>query len=345
MLARLAILVAATALIVVGLLGCGGDGDDATRTASGTARKAETSAPAPARTTLRHAGATETKVPGDWLAAGEGAVWISSGRKIYRLDPASGRRAAAITVPAVACEGMDVGFGSLWTATCVKPGLARIDPAHNRVADEFRLAVPGSLDGEGSIGAGEGGVWLVVDGPKCKACRVAKVDPRTMRVAAQVPVKPGAAGVRVGAGSVWVSNPDQDAVQQIDPDTEEVIGTYPVGRTPRFLAVGEGGVWTLDQLEGSITHLDPDTGGEVATVPAKIVGGGGDIATGGGWVWARGTYTLLAEIDPETNRVVDQYGPPAGSGSVAVGFGAVWVSAHDVETVWRLPLRNLDPQG
>jgi len=35
---------------------------------------------------------------------------------------------------------------------------------------------------------------------------------------------------------------------------------------------------------------------------------------------------------------VTRYGPPSGSGAVIVGAGAVWISAHDVDTVWRLPL-------
>jgi virginiamycin B lyase len=277
-------------------------------------------------------------VDGDWLAAGEGAVWLSGSTEIHRLDPQSGQEVETIPVPEGPCEASDVGFGSLWTATCEKPGLARIDPAMNRVADQIPLEIPSSLDGEGSIGVGEGGVWLVIDAQGCKACRLAKVEPSSMTVAAEVPIEDGGAGVRVGEGSVWVTNPDRDLVQQIDPDSQDVTGTYPVGESPRFLAVGEGGVWTLNQVDGSVTHLDPESGEEVATIPAEIVGGGGDMTTGGGWVWARGTFTLLSRIDPDTNQLVEQYEPSSGSGAVIAGFGAVWISAHDVSTVWRLPL-------
>jgi hypothetical protein len=46
-----------------------------------------------------------------------------------------------------------------------------------------------------------------------------------------------------------------------------------------------------------------------------------------------------ARIDPETNRVVERYGPAVGSGSVAADDDAVWVTAHDVRKIWRLPLR------
>ena len=62
------------------------------------------------------------------------------------------------------------------------------------------------------------------------------------------------------------------------------------------------------------------------------------MTVGGGWAWARGSTVLLARIDASTNQVVEQYGPPSGSGAAIVGFGAVWISAHDVKAVWRLPL-------
>jgi hypothetical protein len=62
-----------------------------------------------------------------------------------------------------------------------------------------------------------------------------------------------------------------------------------------------------------------------------------NMTVGGGWVWPRGTSTLT-RIDPRTNTVVERYGPSWGSGADIVGDCAVWVSARDVETVWRLPI-------
>lgn len=64
--------------------------------------------------------------------------------------------------------------------------------------------------------------------------------------------------------------------------------------------------------------------------------GGGDITAGGGRVWARGEAILLAALDPGTNRVVEVFGPPAGSGAVPVAGDFVWVTAHDIRTMWVL---------
>jgi streptogramin lyase len=294
----------------------------------------------PPVTNIADAGATSVKESGDWIATGAGGVWLSDppANAIRRLDPVSGRVLKVVRVPWGPCEAMDVGYGAVWTATCKRSGLTRIEPERNVAKDFVGLQIPASVGEEGSVGAGSGGVWVVVDGPACSACRVARVNPTALRVVAKIPVRDYAAGVRVGYGAVWVTNPQLGLVQKIDPRKNAVVATARVGPGPRFLDVGEGGVWTLNQVDGTVTRVDPRTAKVVARIPAGVVGDGGDLAVGGGWVWARGRDQLLVRIDSRSNRVVERYGPPSGSGSVAVGFGAAWVSAHDVRTVWRLPL-------
>ncbi len=51
--------------------------------------------------------------------------------------------------------------------------------------------------------------------------------------------------------------------------------------------------------------------------------------------WVRGAADrLLIRIDAETNQVVEEYGPAASAGAVALGFGAVWISAYNEKKVW-----------
>ena len=330
---------AVVAVLLLSSAGCGG-GEGSAAKSAGTATAAETpaSTPAPdAPIDIEKAGAARIDIWGDWLAAGAGGVWLSGERALYRLDPDNGRQTATIPVSEGPCEASDVGFGAVWTATCKTPGLAKIDPVRNRVAAHVALAVPATIDGEGSVGAGEGGVWLVTDGPGCVQCRVARVNPDSMKVTGSVKVKSGAATVRTGEGAVWVANPGKDIVQRIDPTKLKVTRTVKTGAGPRFFDVAEGAVWTLNQGDGSVTRIDPDTG-TTTQIEAGVPGDGGDLTAGGGSVWAHGTGPLLTQIDARTNRVIKRYGPSSGSGAVIVGGGAVWVSAHDVKTVWRLPL-------
>lgn len=94
------------------------------------------------------------------------------------------------------------------------------------------------------------------------------------------------------------------------------------------------------QAAGTDSHVDPNTNAVIATVPVDSgVIDGGDIASGGGSVWARVSDGLVTKIDPEKDVVVSRYGPSSGSGGVAVDAEALWVAAHDVNSVWRLPAR------
>jgi hypothetical protein len=103
--------------------------------------------------------------------------------------------------------------------------------------------------------------------------------------------------------AVWVTNPTANLVQKIDPRRNKVVRTIRVAGSPRFLAVGEGGVWTLNQLDGSITRIDPASGAVRATIQAAIKGAGGDITTGGGWVWARGARPWVHKLSRVPNPV------------------------------------------
>jgi streptogramin lyase len=157
-------------------------------------------------------------------------------------------------------------------------------------------------------------------------------------VRGEISVTPGAAAVRVGLGSVWVSNPDEDLLEQIDPKTMKVVNRIETGSRPRYLAVGAGSVWALAQGDGTITRYTPATK-ESVRIEAGLTGAAGDMTFGAGSVWARGgADRLLLRLDPATNGVIAEYGPGAGAGGVAVGHGAIWISAYNKKKVWRVPL-------
>ena len=129
----------------------------------------------------------------------------------------------------------------------------------------------------------------------------------------------------------------QNPEESIPRAMRTIVATIPVGPLPRFLAAGEGGVWTLNQGDGSVSRIDPSSNAVVAVIAAQLEGSGGDIATGEGAVWVRAKKVLLSIIRPDTNRVVERFGPPAGSGAVRVAGKFTWVTAHDIQTVWVLP--------
>lgn len=282
---------------------------------------------------IESAGATRIDIsPGaDWLAIADGHVWTAAGRGIVPLDPVTGAPGATTEILGI-CLGFDVGYGSLWVGGCDDPAIWRVDPATGAVLNTIPLAVDG-IEEEGSVAAGEGGIWVVSTGAE-----LIKIDPSTNAVVGSSPLPHGAAAVRAGLGSLWVTVSTADQLLRIDPADPTQQTPIDVGSYPRFLAVGGDAVWVMNQRDGSVTRVATD-GSVVATIDVGPPIEGGDIAVGGGSVWVQPGGDLLVRIDPATDRVVATYGPPSGSGSVAADADAVWVSAHDVEAIWRLPLR------
>jgi virginiamycin B lyase len=272
----------------------------------------------------------------DWLEIGFGSLWVSNVGlgAVQRIDPETNKVVAEVKVNRP-CAAMAAGYGSIWVASHKDKSIVRIDAKHNKVVATIPVTV---ADSEASLAAGEGGVWVLTDAKGV----LSRIDPDTNQVVAQIKVRPYSYAAMAGYGAVWVTNTgkarstDNGSVQRIDPKTNTVVATIAVRSQPRFLAVGEGAVWVLNQTDGSVSRIDPETNKLVASIEVGVPGPGGDIAAGEGAVWVRATNVLLSVIDPKTNQVVQRFGPAQGSGAVRAGNGNVWVSAHDVNKVWRL---------
>jgi virginiamycin B lyase len=215
-------------------------------------------------------------------------------------------------------------------------GVSRIDPVKARVTGH--VALPVISDGESSIGAGEGAVWAIIDGSGCSSCRVARIDPKTLRVTNRYPVAAGASAVRAGLGGVWISYFAENSVVRLDPSTGKTVATIPVASGPRFFDVGVGAVWVMAQSAGALCRIDPAGNHQIGCTvidPAGVEGG--DLTVGAGYIWFRGTQELVAQVDP-SGRVVRRIGAAEGSGSASADSGQLWISAHDIATLYRVPV-------
>jgi virginiamycin B lyase len=214
----------------------------------------------------------------------------------------------------------------------------RIDPVAGEVTGRIPAPEPGVLP-ESSLAVTEDAVWALTgqfEDPQDRS--LAAFDPAGGTVRDVFPAPPGAAAVRGGFGSLWISVEDGSVVR-VDPADGSTRATVATGAGSRFLTVTDDAVWVLNNVDGTASRIDPATDEVVATVTVSAGSiEGGDIAAGEGSVWARTTEELATEVDVETNEVVRVLGPPSGSGSVAVAGGMVWLTAHDVRTTYRVPL-------
>jgi virginiamycin B lyase len=148
--------------------------------------------------------------PGSNTAAvGEGAVWVTSTRNnlVTRIDPKTEKVVATIPV-GPAPRFLAVGLKGVWVLNQGDGSVSRIDPARNRVTATIAVGVPGE---GGDIDTGEGSVWVTAMGKP-----LSRIDPATNRVVTQFVGKGGDA-LRVGLGSLWLSNHEFHDVWRIDP--------------------------------------------------------------------------------------------------------------------------------
>ncbi|HEV3037619.1 MAG TPA: DUF5074 domain-containing protein [Candidatus Angelobacter sp.] len=271
----------------------------------------------------------------DWLGIGFGSVWVSvpKNNEIVRINPKNNEIEARIKVGEEPCYGIGIGQRHVWVLNCKSQSLVRIRPKDN-IAEQVH-SVRIAPHGEGGIAVVKDAVWYVSnqDG---HSSTLFEVNGQTTKAVA---VGTDSAVVNWAFGSIWVTSSGEGKIYRVDPKRRRVVATIAVPATPRFTTTDERSVWVLSQSDGSVSRINPATNKVIASIPAGVPGAGGDIASGGGYIWVAASGTPVMRIDPKTNTVVDQYGNYKGADAIRFGYGAVWVSDHGKGDLWKI-----DPQ-
>lgn len=148
--------------------------------------------------------------PGSFSCAyGDGAVWISSTEKsqLTRVDAKTNAVTDVIDIGPQP-RFLTVGAGSVWTLNQGDGTVSRVDMKSRKLIANIECGLPG---GGGEIAYGEGHIWITVF-----QIPLTKIDPSSNRVVAQW-VGPGGDAVRVGHGSVWLSNLREQNLWRLSP--------------------------------------------------------------------------------------------------------------------------------
>ena len=103
---------------------------------------------------------------------------------------------------------MTVGAGSVWTLNQGDGTVSRVDTKTGKLSAVIEAGLPGT---GGEIAYGEGSVWATLLG-----FPITRIDPATNKVTEQWTGK-GGDSIRVGFGSVWLTDLDAGVVWRIDP--------------------------------------------------------------------------------------------------------------------------------
>ena len=271
----------------------------------------------------------------DWVQITDDAVWVASSKpaSVHRIDPKTNKEVAVIPLPGDPCAGLAFGFGSLWVPLCGRPNsIARVGTNANRISAIVPIGPAGP---EGGIAASTDSVWVVSD----DAGTLVRIDPATNRIRQRISIAPGSYNPCFSQDTVWITGGAANLLTAVDARTGGVTAAIPVGPMPRFLTAGAGSIWTLNQGDGTVTRIDMLTRRVTATIAVGIPGQGGDIAWGGGSIWATLLGVPLTAIDPKTNKGVRQWIGPGGD-SLRFGHDSIWLTDLKQGTLSRIAHRE-----
>ena len=232
---------------------------------------------------------------------GEGTATAAEGT-LYALDAQSGQPSGQPVEIGGSPVALSADRGAAWTLDADGQTISRVGPGSGAVSTFGVGATPIDLE------SGDGALWVKIGqrvrgeqttGPVGTA--IARVDPTTSTVRARIVIP---------RGGPAVSTPSDDQI-----------------------AVAPGAVWAIGP-DYSVSRIDPRTDRVIASIPGLEARA---IATGDAGTWVLANDGTVARIDPARNRFIGRARVGASAvASLAVGDGAVWVSAPADGTVWRV---------
>ncbi len=184
-----------------------------------------------------------------YIATGEGSVWLMTDKNgtLARIDPDTNLPVAEISLPPQSFCPI-FAEGSIWVTSTGGNSLSRVDPHTNLVTETIPVGKSPRF-----LTAGEGAIWTLnqADGS------VTRVDPKTNKVVATIEVGvPGEGGdIAAGEGSVWVTS-FGFPLSRIDPATNKVVQQF-TGEGGDALRVGLGSLWLSNLAKGTVWRIDP----------------------------------------------------------------------------------------
>jgi virginiamycin B lyase len=183
------------------------------------------------------------------IAFGAGSIWMPSDPQgvVSRVDPATNKVLASIKVAPGSFTAV-FGYGLVWVSSTEKNLVSVIQPASNEIIAEIPVDPAPRF-----MAAGEGYVWTLNQSNGT----VTKIDPFTMKAIATIEVGvPGTGGdIATGEGAVWVTERNFP-VTRIDPATNVVTAQFggPGGDAMR---IGHGSVWLSNGRRSNVWRFTP----------------------------------------------------------------------------------------
>jgi YVTN family beta-propeller protein len=259
------------------------------------------------------------------LAAGDGSVWVVNApstraptaapgaltpfpepTSVVRLDPASALTLASIPLPRTVASAppgsyqIAVSPHGVWVINA-DGSVSRIDPASNRVvqtvADVDVSAIASGPEGTGAVeqNTSTGSIVQLAAGHRVL---------RHVQIPA-VQLATPLSSIAVGAGAIWVTDPQSGLLWRIDPGPVPVERTIPLTPGASDVAYAAGAVWVANGISGTVSRVDPQTNHVTQTIavgntPGRLIAGDGGV-----WVAVAGTNGVALPAASQSHTAID----------------------------------------
>jgi DNA-binding beta-propeller fold protein YncE len=257
----------------------------------------------------------------------------------------------AVVVAVLVVAAIDVGVfvgtrGSHSDSAAAEPPrgvdqVAVIDPRTRHIVDRVHVGhVPTA------VAAGYGGAWVLNKGDGT----LSHIDGRTHRVVSTSELDVTANDLAIGAGGVWFAGRPRGGrpqplevaqLERIDPKSDAIDRTFDTRTGAAVIAAGGGAVWSTgylgghvrgaarsDALTGAMRKVDIEIYGDLVAADDQAAYWVASIGDRVARVSAK-TGLLTASLPLATDASLASGRIPANPTDVAVGGGAVWISAVD----------------
>jgi DNA-binding SARP family transcriptional activator len=266
---------------------------------------------------------------------------VAAANSVLVLDAHTGRTVSDVPLDAVPTRVAASG-GSVWVTSASSRIVFRLSAWTRRVESTIGLGfVPGEL------AAGRGAAWILDRSSKRMVAiepPYTDLTPATPESGAELPSHQptfvaaalDAAGVAVGAGSVWVERPSGLV--------ESARGARQVTTESNDIAYGDGSLWITRGRPAQLLRVDPHRLTVVATVPFGI----GTLAPYPFAVAALGTDVWVSSANTGT---LTHFDPSLGTIAATVRIGinltrpapapsAAWIADSDAGVIYRVDART-----
>jgi virginiamycin B lyase len=228
-------------------------------------------------------------------------------------------------------DWMTVTEDAVWVTSSRVNHVVRLDANTNQPGVIVAVNEPCS-----GLAAGFGSVWA----PSCGAHKLVRIDSRSGKIQAAVPVGPADSegGIAVGAGSVWMTTDKKGLLARVDPETNKVVAKIAIPSGSYATAFADGAVWITSTDHNLLTRVDPQSNRVTASIPIGPQPRFLTVGAGSVWTLNQGDGTI-SRVDTKSNQLVAtiQVGIPGTGGEIAFGEGSAWT------TVLQIPISRIDP--